>query len=59
MAKSKKRPSRKDAAPNGEEDRSPIKPNPPRPNLPVVIVSAALLAAFLIYLAVIAWLANH
>lgn len=59
MAKSKKRSRRKDAQVPPQPQREPIKPNPPRPNLPLVILSGSLLAAFLIYLAVIAWIATR
>jgi hypothetical protein len=38
-----------------EDARPPIVPNPPRKNLPLLVLSATLLGGFLIFLAIVAW----
>lgn len=45
--------------PSPQEQPRPIEPHPPRKNLPLLVLSAVLLFGFLIYLAVIAWVATH
>ena len=43
---------------SAEAERKPLEANPPRKNLPLLLLSAALLLGFFIYLAVIAWTAR-